>query len=176
MHFSILWPQVDGRWVVDDYYEDKVLAEIAEKGVKAGDLVGDLPDPNAQSSAADNLAAANARNERNAQPGMGLYRAGGPTTIFGGYGLGPYSDGPLNAVRKSILTRDGLTEENWMLKMAGRVLDGAEEWNAWRKGSLQPGELQDEEKRKVSVTEAGGIYEPHTGMIHCKAALPSRVW
>jgi hypothetical protein len=37
---------------VDDYYEEKVLADITEKGLKPGDLVGELADPNAPSAAA----------------------------------------------------------------------------------------------------------------------------
>ena len=39
----------DGRWVTDDYYESKGLEDITAKGLQAGDLVGDLPDPNAPS-------------------------------------------------------------------------------------------------------------------------------
>lgn len=65
--------------------------------------------------------------------GGGIYRAGGPTTIFGGSGWGPFSDGPLNAVRKSLLSRDGVTEENWMWMMAGRVNEADEEWARLRK-------------------------------------------
>ncbi len=79
----------DGRWITDDYYESKVLEDISAKGLQAGDLVG---------------AATGG--------GGGVYRAG-PTTLFGGNGWGPYSDGPLNAVRKSVLSLDGVTEENW---------------------------------------------------------------
>ena len=60
--------------------------------------------------------------------GLGMYRAGGPTTIFGGSGWGPYSDGPLNAVRKSLLTRDGLNEENWMYVAAQRTAEASHEW------------------------------------------------
>jgi chromatin structure-remodeling complex protein RSC7 len=157
--------------VTDDYYEEKVLAEITEKGLKPGDPVGDLPDPNAQSQAANSQDAVNARNDRGTivGSGMGIYRAGGPTTIFGGYGWGPYSDGPLNAVRKSILTRDGLTEENWMYKMAEKTQETNEEWNITRRDALQHRDIQDSEnKRQVSIAEAGGIYEAHTGMIYCE--------
>jgi len=69
----------------------------------------------------------------NVAGGGGIYRAGGPTTIFGGSGWGPFSDGPLNAVRKSLLSRDGVTEENWMWMMAGRVGEADEEWARLRK-------------------------------------------
>jgi chromatin structure-remodeling complex protein RSC7 len=69
----------------------------------------------------------------NVTGGGGIYRAGGPTTIFGGSGWGPFSDGPLNAVRKSLLSRDGVTEENWMWMMAGRVGEADEEWARLRR-------------------------------------------
>jgi len=129
----------DGRWVVDDYYEDKVLAEITEKGLKPGDLVGELADPNAPSAAA--LAAAelaNAQKADRAGGAQGIYRAGGPTTLFGGPGWGPYSDGPLNAVRKSLLNRDGLNEENWMLIAAQRTAEASAEWAKRRRRALVP--------------------------------------
>ncbi|KAG1800528.1 uncharacterized protein BJ212DRAFT_1400404 [Suillus subaureus] len=41
---------LDGRWVTDNYYRSKCLAEITEKGFKPGDLVGKLPDPPGVSS------------------------------------------------------------------------------------------------------------------------------
>jgi chromatin structure-remodeling complex protein RSC7 len=132
---------LDGRWVVDDYYEDKVLEEITAKGLKPGDLVGELPDPNAPHHTGDptGLGGAGGAGAGKAERGSGggVYRAGGPTTIFGGSGLGPFSDGPLNAVRKSLLSRDGVTEENWMYMMASRVLEAGEEWAKCRKESLK---------------------------------------
>jgi chromatin structure-remodeling complex protein RSC7 len=129
----------DGRWVVDDYYEDKVLADITEKGLKPGDFVGELADPNAPSAAA--LAAAELANAQKADRAggtQGIYRAGGPTTLFGGPGWGPYSDGPLNAVRKSLLNRDGLNEENWMLIAAQRTAESGAEWSKQRRRALVP--------------------------------------
>ncbi|KAF9267932.1 hypothetical protein L218DRAFT_854726 [Marasmius fiardii PR-910] len=132
---------IDGRWVTDDYYEDKVLAEITERGLKAGDLVGELPDPNASSAKDAAAAAMDARNalanlESDRGGGGSIYRAGGPTTIFGGSGWGPYSDGPLNAVRKSVLTRDGVNEENWMFRMAQKVGEATEEWRRCREKAI----------------------------------------
>jgi len=124
---------------VDDYYEDKVLADITEKGLKPGDLVGELADPNAPSAAA--LAAAELANAQKADRAggtQGIYRAGGPTTLFGGPGWGPYSDGPLNAVRKSLLNRDGLNEENWMLVAAQRTAEASAEWSKQRRRALVP--------------------------------------
>lgn len=134
----------DGRWVVDDYYEEKVVEEITARGLKAGDPVGELPDPNAthhsnELSSLNAASNANAGNkaDRGGGGAGGIYRAGGPTTIFGGSGWGPYSDGPLNAVRKSILSRDGVAEDNWMWMMATRVNEADQEWAKWRKESLK---------------------------------------
>jgi len=132
---------IDGRWVTDDYYESKILAEISAKGILPGDLVGELPDPNASSHTHQTDAAVAGGsssmfpsfNTNLAVAGGGIYRAGGPTTIFGGSGWGPFSDGPLNAVRKSLLSRDGVTEENWMWMMSSRVQDADNEWARLRK-------------------------------------------
>lgn len=134
---------VDGRWVTDDYYEEKVLADITAKGLQAGDLVGELPDPNAPAHTQPDANLANSTfassSNVNIAGGGGIYRAGGPTTIFGGSGWGPFSDGPLNAVRKSLLSRDGVTEENWMWMMATRVGDADEEWARLRKEGRKAG-------------------------------------
>jgi len=139
------FPETDGRWVTDDYYEDKVIEEITPLGIKPGDPVGELPDPNATShsnelSALAAASAANAAKSDRAGGGAGgVYRAGGPTTLFGAAGWGPYSDGPLNAVRKSLLSRDGVSEENWMYMMAARVAEAGEEWRKWRKEGIKVG-------------------------------------
>ncbi|KAH0578398.1 hypothetical protein H2248_003555 [Termitomyces sp. 'cryptogamus'] len=133
---------VDGKWVIDDYYEEKVTEEIAALGLKPGDPVGELPDPNATShNEVTSLAVAStgATAGKGDRVGGGIYRAGGPTTIFGSSGWGPYSDGPLNAVRKSLLSRDGVDEENWMFMMAQRVLEAGQEWAKWRKEGLKIG-------------------------------------
>ncbi|KAI0058359.1 hypothetical protein BV25DRAFT_1967870 [Artomyces pyxidatus] len=184
---------LDGRWVVDDYFEDKVLAEIKEKGLKPGDPVGDLAEPQT-AQAADTLALASAAQKAERGGGQGIYRAGGPTTIFGGSGWGPYSDGPLNAVRKSLLNRDGLNEENWMLIAAQRTVELDEEWAKQRRQALRPygglyGDVGREEavpgekreageeggqrtRKKVRMEEATvpmGIYEPHSGIVLYRA-------
>ncbi|THV05687.1 hypothetical protein K435DRAFT_646613 [Dendrothele bispora CBS 962.96] len=145
---------IDGRWVVDDYYEDNVLAEITARGLKPGDLVGDVTDP------ADPALAASKQSKQNALDALGnssltnasslanvggsggtgssIYRPGGPTTIFGGSGYGPFSDGPLNAVRKSLLSRDNVDEDNWMKRMAEKVREADEEWGRTRKEGIKP--------------------------------------
>ncbi|KAK7042462.1 chromatin remodelling complex Rsc7/Swp82 subunit-domain-containing protein [Favolaschia claudopus] len=189
---------LDGKWVVDDYYEDKSLEEITARGLKAGDPVGDLPDPNAQNHSnepsslnAAALAAAN-KNDRGSGVAMGLYRAGGPTTIFGSNGWGPYSDGPLNVVRKSLLSRDGVTEENWMWMAAMRTLKAGDEWKRQRQEALQPIDLtgntakgkrkaadlieepQDSEVDKKFRADASahfplGVYEAHSAIVQYRS-------
>jgi len=198
---------IDGRWVTDDYYESKVLAEISAKGILPGDLVGELPDPNAPSHIhqADATAAGGSSsvfpsfNTNLAVAGGGIYRAGGPTTIFGGSGWGPFSDGPLNAVRKSLLSRDGVTEENWMWMMSSRVQDADNEWARLRKegrgkeglsvdGIVMGGKGTNwtradtisiplsvaTGKNRQAGTQGGGaigVYEPHTNLILCESTL-----
>jgi chromatin structure-remodeling complex protein RSC7 len=190
----------DGRWVVDDYNEEKALAEITEKGFKPGDLVGDLQETSniAAEAAALNATASREAGKQDRGSGLGIYRAGGPTTIFGSSGWGPYSDGPLNAVRKSLYNREGLNEENWMHVAAQRTLEAGEEWKRLRKDALRVfrsaygedvsmslkraanevdvedvGEErpQQPKRRKVDNSLPLGVYEPQTGMVLCKLAL-----
>lgn len=189
----------DGRWVIDDYYEDKALEEVTAKGLKPGDLVGDLQDTTNLTNEAAALAAGTSGGSAQASKGersggsLGMYRAGGPTTIFGPSGWGPYSDGPLNAVRKSYLTRDGVNEENWMFVAAERTAEMSSEWANLRKKALKVcgGILGDtgssevdvgrgekrsaeeimEEDRKRREQESRlplGVYEPQTGIVLCE--------
>ncbi|KAI0657495.1 chromatin remodelling complex Rsc7/Swp82 subunit-domain-containing protein [Cubamyces menziesii] len=186
---------LDGRWIVDDYYEDKVLEEITAKGLRPGDLVGELQDPNAMNEVAAlaggaSNAVQSSKNERSGG-GFGMYRAGGPTTIFGGSGWGPYSDGPLNAVRKSYLTREGVNEENWMYVAAERTIEATSDWAKLRRENLRlaggiygdllgaeqdasrvekraASEAPQEDTKKRRTLESDlplGIYEPQTGIV-----------
>jgi chromatin structure-remodeling complex protein RSC7 len=127
--------------------------------------------------------------------GLGLYRAGGPTTIFGGSGWGPYSDGPLNAVRKSLLNRDGLNEENWIHIAAQRTVEAGDIFSKIRREALQVcGGVQDRDglpigeemkkregddglggdgkrRKKMKNPEVElplGVYEAHSAIVHCK--------
>lgn len=175
---------LNGRWVVDDYYEDAVAAEIAERGLRPGDPVGELPDPRA----AAKEAAMDTDRERGV--GLGMYRAGGATTIFGGSGWGPFSEGPLNAVKKSYYAHQGMTEENWMWVAARRTLEEDDEWKKLRKEGLKAcggifsaaeGQVEDEHEHKRRKTEEArlplGVYEPHTGIVlcQCKSLFYERV-
>ncbi|KAJ3746509.1 chromatin remodelling complex Rsc7/Swp82 subunit-domain-containing protein [Lentinula detonsa] len=167
---------VDGRWVTDDYYEDKALAAIAELGVKPGDPVGDLVDPNADTEGRSEKSLKSIINDREygASGGGGsMYRPGGPTTIFAGNGFGPFYE-PLNPVRKALLNRDGVTEENWMWMMASRAREADERWKKCRSGTISGAGTLAPVKKKRKVTfgpETGGpilplgVYEPHTGTV-----------
>lgn len=182
---------------MDDYYEDKVLEEITAMGLQPGDLVGDLQDPSTQTELAQ-LTGGDKQSRAERGGGGGIYRAGGPTTIFGGSGWGPYSDGPLNAVRKSMLARDGLTEENWMLIAAQRTAEASEEFSRLRSETLKacggvfgdPSSTPDSPKRSVEdESEEGreerrrredgefplGVYEPHNGIVVCEYKFNERV-
>ena len=128
--------RTDGRWVVDDYYEDKVLEEITTKGLRPGDLVGELQE--GQTGTTEVQALATVQKADRTGSGQGMYRAGGPTTIFGGSGWGPYSDCPLNVVRKSMLNHGGLNEENWIFVAAQRTAEASVEWARHRRSALRP--------------------------------------
>lgn len=169
-----------------------MLADITAKGLSAGDFVGELPDPLA--SSASNLPAISAPSQMFSGTSQGVYRAGGATTLFGGSGWGPFSDGPHSAVRKSLLSREGLTGENWMSEAARRAHEMNAEWAKMRQeartacgGILEgnPGSAKGKEKEEVNgamdVDGEGdvgqkkktvddlplGVYEPHTGLVHC---------
>lgn len=189
----------DGRWITDDYYEDRVLADITAKGLSPGDFVGELPDPTATS--ASNVPTISAPSQTFSGTNQGVYRAGGPTTLFGASGWGPFSDGPHSAVRKSMLSREGLTGENWMWEAARRVHEMNTGWAKMRQeariacggvleGSPSSGKGKEKEeasgamdvdgegdvgkKKKVDDTEFPlGVYEPHTGLVHCASDLTS---
>ena len=131
---------------MDDYFEEKVLAEITEKGLKPGDFVGDLSEGGQPTANADS---SNRDIQSDRLPGSGpptsMYRAGGATTLFGGGGWGPYSDGPLNAVRKSQLKQDGVNEDNWMALAAARTAEMSAQWAKLRRENLRIcGGIQDQ--------------------------------
>ena len=175
---------------MDDYFEDKVLEEITAMGLQPGDLVGDLQDPSTQTELAQ-LTGGDKQSRVERGGGGGIYRAGGPTTIFGGSGWGPYSDGPLNAVRKSMLTRDGVTEENWMSTAAQRTIETGEEFGRLRREAVRaysgilgdpsstPGspkrsaedeneETREEKRRREEAELLFGVYEPHNSVVVCE--------
>lgn len=176
---------LDGRLVVDDYYEDKALADITERGLKPGDPVEDLIEQQQLAAAEASAAAGRSVGNKTERSGLGIYRTGGPTTVFGGSGLGPFSDGPLNVAKKAMLNREGVNEENWMLSMAERTREANEEWTKGRKESLRPlGGLVEVEKpsedKAMDVdnddddNDRGiyplGAYEPHSNLVHCMFA------
>jgi chromatin structure-remodeling complex protein RSC7 len=156
----------DGRWVTDDYDEDAVRAECIEKGIVPGSLVGELPDLNIypigdigqpiRTHAYSHLSGPSGTSGVGAGSGnlnagggggsSGIYRSGGPTTHFGGAGLGPFDDpyyfgggaGSAGAAaRRAALSRDGIGEDNWMWKTALRVHESNEAFRGMRKGRLQ---------------------------------------
>ncbi|KAG6822637.1 hypothetical protein H0H93_005164, partial [Arthromyces matolae] len=72
-------------------------------------------------------------------------------------------DGPLNAVRKSVLSRDNVDEENWMLKMATRVLEAGEEWAKWRREGIKIGGGLEEPVQNTTGEEiSSAVSEQHS--------------
>src|SRR5258708_34954859 len=103
----------------------------------------------------------NASNQ-NVYGSTGVYRTGGPTTHFGGAGLGPFDDryylslsvntGPSSfapttpgsamigtggAARRAALLRQGVGEENWMWKVALMVHESNDQYAAIRPSRLR---------------------------------------
>lgn len=169
------------------------MEEITAKGLKPGDLVGELQDTSTIAAEAAALSGAGSRDAgKQDKSVLGIYRAGGPTTIFGGSGWGPYSDGPLNAVKKSMLNREGLNEENWMFIAAQRTLEMSEEWKNLRHETLKANggstsdnrdgdvgtkraaddemdvDTEDAKRPKRDAFASKGIYDPQTGHVFCK--------
>jgi len=126
----------DGRWIVDDYDEPRVLAQITAEGIKAGDPVGELPDPMATIASR-----VPAQVVHTTGGGAAIYRPGQPTTIFGGSGLHPYSkellgSGTFMISRKAALSREGVDEENWMYEAARRCREADQRFKELRWKSL----------------------------------------
>ena len=160
------------------------------KGIIPGSPVGELPDPTATSSS--NLPTNALPAQASSEVSHGVYRAGGPTTLFGGVGLGPFSDGPHSAVRKSMLMREGLSSETWMAEAARRVSEMDDNFAKMRREAMVPcgGILDDDAKARLKEQPANmvgdsdggtkkkrkaehsqfplGVYEPHTGIVCCK--------
>jgi chromatin structure-remodeling complex protein RSC7 len=73
----------------------------------------------------------------------------------------------LNPVRKSLLSRDGVNEENWMWKMAEKVLESGREWTQCRREAMKGGVSTDGDELTMTgmmppPTDAGNVAEPET--------------
>ncbi|KAF8607255.1 hypothetical protein BDV93DRAFT_305333 [Ceratobasidium sp. AG-I] len=176
----------NGRWVIDDYYESRSLAE----GRTSGELVGEItqepvdPEQHHTSAAAPTTSASN-----------GVYRVGGPSTLYGGAGddIAPGMEIRLAAVRAA---------DNELARMrraaitTSQVATGAAVMAAGVGGVQPPGappagifagvggmgvpepldgdftrlERRSEVAEEVYVGEPPlGWYEPHTGVWHYRA-------
>lgn len=124
----------DGRWVIDDYYEDYAKKECEEKGFKPGDVVQEPAEPiGYMSTTAADIIVKGAKESR-----TGIYKAGGPTTFFGSDGVGPFR-GEMSSTKKAMLARENLTEENWMAACAYSVWECNDELRAEREGRVVAG-------------------------------------
>ncbi|KAH7106719.1 chromatin remodelling complex Rsc7/Swp82 subunit-domain-containing protein [Auriculariales sp. MPI-PUGE-AT-0066] len=155
----------DGRWVIDDYNETQARADTLAKGLNPGDPVGELPDP---------------------QGSIGfqgsIYKSGGPTTFFGGSGMGVFAaDGepaPGRARRPTadILKAWDVLGERWMHDTAEAVSDSNDSFKKMRTEALTAFRTVPEDEAK-SADDAGplGVYEPHSGLVLYRAnSQPSR--
>jgi chromatin structure-remodeling complex protein RSC7 len=155
---------VGGRWVVDDYYVERAAAECVAKGLSPGDPVGELVDPRAPKALVED---APDRAERERAGEWGMYKPGGPTTLFGASGFGPFSEGPLSAPKKAFYVREGVTEENWMFEAARRAREADADWARGRRSGLKPcGGVYGENTPADKYPE--GVYEPHAAIVVCE--------
>jgi chromatin structure-remodeling complex protein RSC7 len=90
-----------------------------------------------------------------------------------------------------MLTRDGLTEENWMLIASQRTIEAGEEFGRLRREALrtcggilgdpsstpgspkrsaeeESGETREEKRRREEAELPLGVYEPHNGIVVCE--------
>lgn len=196
----------DGRWVVDDYFEEAAKVEAAEKGAKPGDVVIEPQQDFSHTISTDTYG----KGQKESR--TGIYKPGGPTTFFGSDAVGPFR-GEMSSTKKAMLARENLTEENWMHAAALSVLEANEELRRGRAEKIIPGGGLDEVQVPLphnsssvthyipSATTTGGasapaptgdqgegagevdtktmeetnaaspkplgVYEVHTGVLHC---------
>lgn len=116
---------VDGKWVADDYYEDKAMTDCIENGftpfatVHENEIVSNAMShmvpigrqpggPNTRDS--DNIP----RSVLSLAP---TYTLGGPTTHFAGSGADPWSEAGWGNKRQKLKSM-GVSEEDWMYRTA----------------------------------------------------------
>ncbi|PVF95149.1 hypothetical protein CPB86DRAFT_764542 [Serendipita vermifera] len=127
----------NGRWVIDDYFEEAAKIEAAEKGAKPGDLV---LEPQQDFS---HTISTEAFGKGQKESRTGIYKPGGPTTFFGSDAVGPFR-GEMSSTKKAMLARENLTEENWMHAAALSLLECNEELRRGRAEKIIPGAGLDE--------------------------------
>jgi len=153
---------IDGRWVIDDYYEDFALKECEEKGFKPGDVVQEPAEPiGYMSTTAADILVKGAKESR-----TGIYKAGGPTTFFGSDGVGPFR-GEMSSTKKAMLARENLTEENWMAACAYSVWECNDELRAEREGRVVAGARVEEIRFRFGPGDRWGT------TIYTAAATPA---
>ncbi|ORY21113.1 chromatin remodelling complex Rsc7/Swp82 subunit-domain-containing protein [Naematelia encephala] len=112
----------NGKWVTDDYYEEKSLAECVENGFTPGAvahedeiLANALTALNPQGRPPNNTATQEIT--RQAANLTSFYTLGGPTTTFAGNGADPFSEHG-HGHKRARLRNVGVTEEDWILRTA----------------------------------------------------------
>ncbi|KAG8843493.1 hypothetical protein FRC20_003938 [Serendipita sp. 405] len=122
--------------------------EAAEKGAKPGDVVIEP-----QQDLSHNISV-DAYGKGQKESRTGIYKPGGPTTFFGSDGVGPFR-GEMSSTKKAMLTRENLTEENWMHAAGLSMLEANEELRRGRAERLLPGAGLDEAYVPISHISAG---------------------
>ncbi|KAK8864469.1 hypothetical protein IAR55_001719 [Kwoniella newhampshirensis] len=144
----------NGKWVTDDYYEDKVLAECAENGYEPYTEVQDdelavNANANAGGPSSRPTLGDSSRTAANLAP---FYTVGGPTTHFAGNGADPWSEAG-HGNRRTKMRGAGISEEDWMLRLAEDCRRMDEQLKGWRAERLADLEGADGTKGWVYATE-----------------------
>lgn len=140
----------DGKWVIDDYFEDAATIEAAEKGAKPGDLVLEPQQDFSHTISVD------PSSKFQKESRTGIYKPGGPTTFFGSDAVGPFR-GEMSSTKKAMLARENLTEENWMHAAALSILECNEEMRRGRAERMIPGAGLDEVQVPIGHGHMAGI-------------------
>ncbi|KZT60042.1 hypothetical protein CALCODRAFT_493040 [Calocera cornea HHB12733] len=120
----------DGKWVTDDYYEDKAREDCLAQGINPGDPVGELPDPMAAVDPAQALRKTTTAYDRASKPTNDM------TTRYGGIGLSPFV-GEMGQAKRQMLLREGVDERTWMWRTAMDVWESNDEIRRLREERLQ---------------------------------------
>ncbi|WVQ80825.1 hypothetical protein IAT38_002932 [Cryptococcus sp. DSM 104549] len=143
----------NGRWVTDDYYEDAAAARCTEEGIEPGSIIQDeeIAPPAATPAAVRQGLGESSRSIASLST---FYTVSGPTTHFAGNGVDPWSDAGFGN-RRARLRGAGVTEEDWMLRMAEESRAVDEQLREWRGERLVELEGVDATRGWVYALESG---------------------
>nr|ODN97540.1 chromatin structure-remodeling complex protein RSC7 [Cryptococcus depauperatus CBS 7855] len=175
----------NGKYVIDDYYEDDAAAKCLEDGIEPGSLVQD-EEIAVTTLANDRPTRSLGDSSRSLANLTTFYTVGGPTTHFAtSSGLDPWTDSGYGNKRSRLRTA-GVSEEDWMLRTAEetRAIDG--QLKAYRDERLTMLEgvdgtrgwvwaLEKDTNVRTKVEDTNGNYDARTSIERKKSGLSHQV-